>query len=201
MIIVGFGHRFGVGKDAAARVLVEQYGFVRRAFADALKEEVLDRFPGLLDEICKVTPNAIMGADAAENRRRLVWWLKPPLVRALLQHYGTDVRRRDTDGLYWIEKMEEYIDTTRPERLVITDVRFSNEVEWVTMAAGFLDSQGYAIRVDRDQAPRTSASAHASETEAADAPWDFVIGNHGDSLTELEARVHEAMAVIGVARP
>lgn len=175
----------GVGKDAAAAVLVRKYGFVRRAFADALKEEVIERFPDLLDMIA----GDFFGRRWLEWRREtargdLVWEYKPPLVRALLQNYGTDVRRRDTSGTYWIDKMEEWIAANAPERLVITDCRFLNEVAWLQHE---VFESSYAVRVDRSQAPRISG--HASEEEGAAAPWDYVLENSGSDLDSLERAV------------
>lgn len=199
MIVIGLGHRMGVGKDAAAVVLTRRYGFVRRAFADALKEEVIDLFPTLLDEVCKVTPGAIMCADPAENRRRLVWELKPPLVRALLQHHGTDVRRRDTAGQYWVRRLEDWLAENQPDRVVVTDVRFLNEVEWVKHGYPFGAGPSFVVRVDRRSAPRTPASDHASETEAESAQWDYVLNNHDDGLDALERNVDYLMNAIGVS--
>lgn len=173
-------------------MLVRKYGFVRRAFADALKEEVVERFPQVLD----VVAGHVLGSGERERcgdeaRRWLVYDLKPPVVRALLQNYGTDVRRRDSGGTYWIDQMEAWVAANAPERLVITDCRFINEVNWVQCEAGGRNARAYAVRVDRPQAPR--GPSHASEEEAAAAPWDYTLVNGGDDLESLERAV-DAMA-------
>ena len=64
-----------VGKDSVADVLVRRYGFVRRGFADALKDEVLDRLPRTLGAYLEST----MHLENTADRRRLMYELKPPL--------------------------------------------------------------------------------------------------------------------------
>ena len=93
---------------------------------------------------------------------------KPPLVRLLMQEYGTDVRRAD-DVDYWVKKWEESL----PEissKIVVDDVRFMNEAEKIRSLGGHL------IRLERDiPIAGDLESQHISETEGFLIKEDFTI--------------------------
>ena len=182
MIVVGLGYRMQVGKDSVADVLVRRYGFARRGFADALKDEVLDRLPRTLGAYLE---HMMFLEDRADRRRRLVYGFKPPLVRALLQEYGTEVRRAD-DPRYWVKKVAGWMEDCRPQQLVVPDVRFRNEIEFVRALGGRY------VRVDRPGVEPVALDTHTSESELDGVEPDYVIHNDG-TLEDLERRV-EAMA-------
>jgi len=93
--------RAGSGKDTVADYLVSRYGFRRYAFADKLKEIARDLFP-----------------------EQFVNGIKP---RRLLQDLGTQIRRLDPD--VWINYLFSRIERENPERAVITDCRYQNELQ------------------------------------------------------------------------
>jgi hypothetical protein len=67
----------------------------------------------------------------------------------------------------------------REPRVVVPDLRFRNEVEWLRRLGGLL------VKVVR---PRRDGDGHASETElTAFTGWDLVLTNDG-TLAELEAK-------------
>lgn len=200
MIVIGLGHRFGVGKDAVATILVRDYGFVRRGFADALKEEVLARLPRTLDAMAhavftgRYAVAKEKGPEAIKAlREELVYSLKPPVVRALLQEYGSELRRYDNPD-YWTNRMDDWLWATNPARVVFTDVRFPNEVALVRARGGCL------VRVDRCQAPMNEASGHQSEQDPCPNEWGYIIPNHGETLADLEGEVRTFAARFGISR-
>lgn len=183
-LIVGFGHRLHTGKDTAAKILIEKYGFTRMSFADELKRDVIRRFPHTLKEIAKVyltlgiTPiNGFETLSTNENDsrwdefiHRLVWIDKPPIVRRLIQNYATEVRRAD-DPAYWVDIVEDIIISNKLQRVVITDLRFPNEGNWIHRHGGL------CLKITRTSAP---IIAHESETALEDwLKWDAVIPNEG----------------------
>jgi len=182
MIVVGLGYRMRVGKDSVADVLVRRYGFVRRGFADALKDEVLDRLPRTLGAYLEHHEGL---EDTVDRRWQLVYGFKPDLIRALLQEYGTEVRRAD-DPRYWVKKVARWVEDCRPQRLVVPDVRFRNEVEFVRALGGRY------VRVDRPGVEPVALGTHASESELNGAEPDYVVRNDG-ALEDLERRVEAMM--------
>ena len=189
IFVLGLGYRMRVGKDSVADVLVERYGFRRYGFAEALKVEVLERFRDVLDVVARETYGS--GIDHIERAREaLVRDLKPSVVRALLQNYGTEVRRRD-DPQYWVDMLHtQILHRDRPTRAVVTDVRFRNEAAWVHGVGGLL------VRVDRGAPEQGSVSAHTSERDLAEyLGWDYILKNDG-TLDDLSAAVDRMVGLL-----
>lgn len=138
--IIGITGHMGAGKDTLASYFIREHGFVRVGFADALKDEVRTRLPRTLA--------LIGGTDSADY----VLDHKPPLIRALLQEYGTQVRRRD-DPNYWINRWVDRL-PTGDVTIVTPDVRFENEAQRIVNLGGMV------VRVER---PGYHGNGHESE--------------------------------------
>lgn len=171
------------GKDEVASVLVEEFGYVRRGFADALKEDV-----GLALAVWTDRGNPEHRAYA----RRYIDSLKRiSEIRTLLQAYGSARRALERD--YWVHRLFAWADKALfpGERLVVPDVRFRNEAE-ALKARGFL-----LVRVARpgfDNGLTPEQRAHPSEDELRDYPVDYTLYN-GRSLYGLRRAAcwwHEA---------
>lgn len=115
------------GKDTffeRSKLLLEERGkkAVRVAFADALKSEC--------DELLSKYTN--LSAFTEEDSEK-------EIVRPLLVTYGTQIRRKLNENC-WIEKVQpQVIDYLKSDYYVfVTDVRFKNEAQWITMNGGIL---------------------------------------------------------------
>jgi hypothetical protein len=91
--------RAGVGKDYFGDILIKNHGFVRFAFADALKEEVINLYN---------LPKEIKKTDKVSETQT---------YRQLLQEYAC-TREKD----YWAMKVVEQIKNLKKD-IVITDFR------------------------------------------------------------------------------
>ena len=170
--IIAFTGLKHTGKTTAADYLVSKYGFVKHGFKDALVEEIKERFPDLLREI------QLQDSFGYTSFRTIdeLFIHKPPLIRTLLQNYGTEVRRKE-DPAYWVEKwwwsvMEEYRDNNLVKfrvrhNTVVDDVRFINE------AMAVEDCDGTIIRLTRPDL--TTPDNHSSETEQSQIEVDYTI--------------------------
>lgn len=170
--LIGFKQ---VGKSTAAKYLEEKYGFVRHNMKDALVAEIKQNFPDLLRQLA--FEQGWDGHDASAID--LLFVEKPPAMRALLQNYGTEVRRKDCDT-YWVEK---WIDGSWSiPKIVTDDVRFLNEAKVVKDAGGIL------IRLTRSDI--TTGGSHPSETEQLEIEADYTIecapGDHEHLYRELD---------------
>lgn len=124
MTIIGIAGYAQVGKDTAGRGLVEA-GFQRFAFADVLKDEVnaMLRAVGIAD-------------DTHQELQKKFW-------RDFLVFWGA--KRRAISPDYWIGKLEASIRSLHVN-IVITDVRYLNEVKWIESLGGqviYLSRPGY----------------------------------------------------------
>lgn len=182
--IIGFCGAAGSGKDEAARVLCEEFGYTKRSFADTLRREIADL---LRDRPTTGFPGYVLDAiGACLTLRETDPWLKPtpPAMRALLQRYGTDFRRtQDID--YWVNAELQTLPMCG--RFVYTDVRFPNEVRLVRSLGGSM------FRVDR---PGYGPTPHASEQHFPFFEVDRVIANNG-SKADLHMRVRSLMIPLG----
>lgn len=188
-MIIGISGKIGAGKDAIAAHLVKQHSFQIVRFSDALKEEVLRIMRKTCEEICQVYAQLGGGRmiDKPNERqlRYLLWDAKPPIMRRMLQEWGTELRRNEQPG-YWVARWTIKVHQLKEKNIsvVTPDVRFNDEAAAIRRAGGIV------LRVER---PGLSIGDHASETEADSLVFDHVIQNDG-TLDDLARRVDAYLA-------
>jgi hypothetical protein len=145
-MIVGFVGFIGSGKDTAADYLVNFHGYRRDSFANTLKDAVACVFGWdrtLLEGRTK---------EAREWREQVdTWWAArlnmPHLTpRWVLQYWGTDVLRKGFHDDIWITSLENKMRKTG-DNIVISDVRFPNEIKAIHNAGGIV------VRIKRGTDP------------------------------------------------
>lgn len=129
--------RAGAGKDTVAEYLVRRYGYTRLALADPVRELAL-----AIDPIVVAAEEGYDWGDVPERLSDLVSALgwdtakrRFPEVRRTLQRVGMALRERDQD--HWVRiLLDEYHRLPAERPVVVTDVRFPNEVaalgDWFT---------------------------------------------------------------------
>jgi hypothetical protein len=195
-MIIGFVGFIGSGKDTAADYLVNFHGFRRDSFANTLKDAVAAVFGWdrtLLEGRTK---------EAREWREQVdTWWAArlgiPHLTpRWILQYWGTEVCRNGFHDDIWIASVENKMRKTT-DNIVISDVRFPNEIKaihnaggkviwvqrgdlpsWHIMAAKANDGDAFAA------AKLKSLGVHASETAWVGGKIDHTIQNNS-SIDDL----------------
>lgn len=160
-MIVAFTGYAQSGKDTAAKALIKR-GWERRAFADALKEEVYEKYVNVAAIVDSI------GWDAAKTTE--------PRIRQLLQEHGMAKRAIDED--YWVKLAFK----DAPERTVITDCRFSNEVKAINALGGMV------VRIEKEGVG--PVNKHVSDTGILSLPVFAVIRNDG-TVQELWDNVLE----------
>jgi hypothetical protein len=178
-VIIGLCGYAQSGKDTAAAHLVESHGWARVAFADPLREMMLELNP--------VVP---METGVYLRLRRLVetsGWdeaKKNPEVRRLLQALGTEAGRKVLGDDIWVDVAAKKIRKLFPQNVVLTDVRFENEARMI------LGMKGRVIRIER---PGVGAvNGHVSENGIPDRYISEVIvngGGIGDLCSKIERSV------------
>ena len=175
-MIIGLSGYAQSGKDTLAKILVDDYGYTRVAFADKIREFLYEVNPmvgcspsGYLQELVN-----LVGWDAAKQE---------PQVRRLLQDLGVGARKV-FDEQFWItQALAGYY----PEdKVVVTDVRFMNEAKRIKAYPG---AQVWRIKRNGVEA----VNAHVSETELDGYKVDQIFSNNG-SIEDLKALVHTRMA-------
>jgi hypothetical protein len=145
-MIIGFVGFIGSGKDTAADYLVNFHGYRRDSFANTLKDAVACVFGWdrvLLEGRTK---------EAREWREQVdTWWATrlnmPNLTpRLMLQLWGTEVCRNGFHDDIWIASLENKMRKTT-DNIVISDVRFPNEIKAIHNADGIV------VRIKRGDDP------------------------------------------------
>jgi hypothetical protein len=148
----------GVGKDTVARLLADRYGYTRVAFADALKDALIFADPQVNGKRIGDLV-AARGWDGAKAN---------PEVRRLLQAFGVAMRR--VDSSIWVRAVAQTVEALEG-RVVLTDVRFPNEVEYAKQLGAVL------VRLDRVGVDTGMGwRGHISERALDDVTPDLDIG-------------------------
>ena len=203
-MIIGFVGFIGSGKDTAADYLVNFHGFRRDSFANTLKDAVANVFGWdrvLLEGRTK---------EAREWREQVdTWWAQrlnmPNLTpRWILQQWGTEVCRNGFHDDIWIASVENKMRKTK-DNIVISDVRFPNEIKAIHNANGLVirikrgpDPDWYDLALKHNKGSEQAniqlmnLKIHASETAWVGGKIDHTISNDStidDLFSQLEELV------------
>ena len=166
--IIGFAGKARSGKDTAGKYLVDKYQFAHYYFAKPLKEGAKVMF-NLTDE-------------QIENKEKVIeQWGKSP--RELYQLLGTDVARTIDVGV-WVKNAEMFVQKHSGSSVVITDVRFSNEAEWIRKKGGVV------ILLESKTRGITNHTAHSSENGLTTDDVDLIIENDG-TINDLYEKIEQ----------
>jgi hypothetical protein len=180
--LIGICGPAGSGKDTLADGIAAMDVYFKYSFADPIRAAI----------------NAMFGFGPAnwENRD----WKEEPIdwlgisPRTLAQSLGTEWGRDMIESELWLkiaqQKFAKIDGTARMEHgrilglgMIIPDVRFNNEAQWIRDAGGLL------LQIERPGQETISESSHASEAGVDPALIDAVIMNDGPpSVMVMAAR-------------
>lgn len=203
----------GHGKDTVGLHLINKYGYVRTAFADALKNEVCGAYhedvdiniqflnhrttkeipsPRLALRHC-IDPNFITcaltafeaedGASLSTSDRLAL----PRSPRRITQIWGTEYRRATCDT-YWVDVVSRFIENSS-QPVVICDGRFHNECGWA------LDQHVERLHVYKTAAADAKVASHSSENIPPPCAQTISISNDitDDNFASLHQCIDEAL--------
>lgn len=178
-MIIGVTGWANHGKDTTGQYLVANYNFLRYAFADQLKDLALIINPIVGPGSLRLYAHVEEGGWEAAK--------KNPEVRRFLQELGTGVRKIiGADA--WVEALDRQLNAdglTRKDHIVITDVRFHNEADYIHRNGGVV------WRVTRRGYDNGIGTSHDSEkfVEGLPADYDF----HVVTKDQLYGQINLAM--------
>lgn len=184
-VIVGLMGKKRSGKDTFAARLVEYHGFTRLAFADALKNALIDTDP-MLDTIGFSSLRLSELVEIAGWERAK----ESPEVRRLLQNFGVAVRNHVGESSWVRAVHRQAVQIAGP--VVVTDVRFPNEADWV------LGQQGSLVRILR--AGQVHDDDHESETAVDDYEASITIRAESGDVGRLHREASFLAGALGVRR-
>jgi hypothetical protein len=170
----------GSGKDAAASLLMEECGFQRFAFADALKELVAAR-TGI--------PVTIFHSSQKDTVIPPSSKYHPKTYRDLLLEIAREERAKDLDVFSRIVAGQIQDSDGLRNRFVISDWRYKQEESFLRSV---LDPATYQIVRLRIKRSSVTPSADPTEHDLDNEHMDTVIQNDG-SISDLRDAVHSAV--------
>lgn len=157
-MLVGLIGKAGVGKSEAAKLLSQEFGLKRAAFADLLKHALIH---------WGVPQTNLVGSQSDKDIPLADW--NGLSGRQYMQKLGTAMRDLDPD--FWVKAFYQWHDDDK--HLVIEDVRMPNEAQSIRARGGLL------IKIDRPGVTGTKHSGHVSETSVDRLMGDVLIVNNG----------------------
>lgn len=164
-VVIGLTGQAGAGKDTIADYLVQSWGFSKVSFAGPLKDAVSSMF-------------CITKAQMEDRKLKeqvIEQWGKSP--RQLNQWLGTEIMRKQFDIDFFLKRMD--ISIGYEDLVVVSDVRFDNEAEYIKKKWGGLIWHIEApSRVQTEMA--TDAKTHSTEQGISRSLVDASVDNDDD---------------------
>lgn len=174
-VIIGLTGFAGTGKDTVAAILASDYGYQARAMGTKIQEEVLRRNPEFLWDGKMYPYSELLKTLGYERMKREV-----PGVRKFFTEIGHGYRLERGENV-WLDHVlpNHEVFGLREPRIVITDVRYKNEIDRIHRLGGTV------WRVHR-------AGYYAANTEEA-ASMALVVADvnveNNSTLDELKKRM------------
>jgi hypothetical protein len=185
--VVGYA---GAGKTTASDYIVKNYGYTKINFKDALVAEMRVKLPRTMQEIIYLLERTPGGEyyDGFSGGMDQDWLFanKPPVFRALMQEFGTEIMR-GIDENHWVDAWKESVEGI--ENLVTDDCRFLNEAQYVR------DNGGMILRIIRTDIQ--GAGTHASEVEQQHIVADYTVEVGKGEHAKLYAKIDEILKAHG----
>jgi len=173
MKIIGIvGQKYN-GKDTIGDFLVDNYNFCKDHFAKPVKDGVMSLFGFTYEQLYTHLKDEI-DEDLGITPRNAMQWIGTDIFRNKLHELVPNI-----DDMIWIKIMQKKYKNYKG-MLVIPDVRFKNEIEWIKSEGG------YIIKVDRPDI--ISDDNHESEDNNA-LYYDVKIINDG-TIEDLNNKVN-----------
>ena len=209
-MLIGLTGFIGSGKTTVANLLVKDYNYRTDSFAATVK--------GTLAVIFDWPRDLLEGdtKDAREWREKVdTWWSNELGIpefspRFAMQYYGTDIMRKYLHQDIWLMTVKNRIRKTPCLPTVITDVRFSNEVDFIKTQGGvFINIQrgekpawyDIAYRANcGDESSLNLMKSKYSDIHPSEWSWigltgDIVLSNNS-TIEALDLELHRIMLKI-----
>lgn len=207
-IIIALTGPKGAGKDTVADYLVAVHGYMRLAFADAMRQEVSTAFnvplQTLTERETKEHPMSALALNrcwdsgfvrAMQQRFEGTHLDTPRSPRQIMQWWATEYRREQQPD-YWLQRLMATLHKEHGPgqyRFAVTDLRFPNE------AALLRDLSATVWQVKRP-GYEPQLGEHSSETTGAEFRPEFTLLNTRD-IAHLHKQAEAAMRRMDASTP
>jgi dephospho-CoA kinase len=175
MTIIGFIGNKGAGKDTIADYLVDNYNFVKYNFANPIKEiseilfdlnyNQLNMDKEQIDSRWNLSPRTIFQRLGTEFGQDIIYKLFPEL--------NDKVKKKH----FWLKHFEIFLEKNKNKNIVIADIRFLHEIEFLVNNNNI--NKSILIKIVNNN---KNIDSHISENEISKIDLkhiDFIINNNG----------------------
>jgi hypothetical protein len=182
MVLIGLLGKKRSGKDTVADHLVLNKDFIKKSFADPLKDVIKILFGFNEEQLYGHLKEAI-----DDN-----WNVTP---RETMQFIGTDIVRNqfhklipDIGNDFWLKHFELWYQNNKHQNIVIADVRFQNEVDLILSLGGTI------IKLERnDSNLHLNIDDHISEIEIDNIVNHSTIINNNGTINDLYNKINNLL--------
>ena len=180
--MIGFLAKKGCGKSTASRYLAKKYGYVEFSFADPLKKGLQHWFG---------FSNKQLYEEKGKEEIDPYWGVSP---RQVMQYVGTDIVRdkigsellKGVGNDFWIKRMDKQLGEN-PGKVVISDVRFQNEVDYI------LSKGGCVVKIERFN--KGEEDRHISEKGIDSVVGHTIIIHNSGTLEDFYSRLDDLATI------
>lgn len=185
-MLIGLTGHAQHGKDTFAD-RARTHGFKRYALADGVRASAYALDPWIVvtmrerDVIMAASPTAfpVVGVQRLRPVIDTVGWdvakVNIAEVRTLLQRLGTEAVRDVIGENAWIDALDRKIRADGTVDVVVSDVRFPNEADWIRERGGVI------VRIRRPDFDNGLPADHPSEALVDSLPFNYAVANDGGS--------------------
>lgn len=172
----------GSGKDSVANFISNMYDYKKISFASVLKDILAILFDWDRELLEGITEESRIWREQIDE-----WWAKELNIsnftpRYAMQYIATNVFRKHFHNDIWLLTVKRRL--TKMDKVIITDARFMNEIEFIKMLGGTLihierELPDWVHRYKNGEDVEEIKTLHISQYEWIRANFDDVISNAG----------------------
>jgi hypothetical protein len=186
-MIIGFMGKKQSGKDTAAKFLINNYSFKRYAFGDPVKKICKIMF-GFNDEQLYGDKKECIDPDWNISPRQAFQVIGTEFAQFGIYKHLPELNEKVPHRELWVMSFKKwYWDNLKEDRnlrVVISDVRFSHEVNAIRELGGII------VKINKDNIPLDSHTSEKEMDNISPHKIDYKISNN-EGIPELNTKINQ----------
>lgn len=187
--IIGLTGNKGSGKDTLALHLIESYGYENLSLAKPLKDAIGLLFNLSQEQIHDAKQKEIVDERYNLTPRRLFQIFGTEVFRESLYDYLPELKDKIPKGEFWLYNIHQRINNLiniGKTRIVITDIRFLNEVEYLKKYFNFK-----LIRIKRNNIDSSDNNEKLHKNHKSEGEFDEIINKFNSLIIENNGSIDD----------